>query len=86
MFVILFFFYFFIKENNGGYQPDEFTKKNFDQRLSEILDLIELDKKHARNTLSLDVNNVISNGQYGDVISGKLNNKSTQALVVSGKN
>lgn len=35
--------------------------------------------------MSLDVNNIIANGQYGDVISGKLNNKPSQVHVVSGK-
>lgn len=74
-----------MQENNGGYQPDEFTKKNFDQKLNEILDQIDSDKRHARNAMSLDVNNIIANGQYGDVISGKLNNKPSQVHVVSGK-
>lgn len=76
---------FIIQENNGGYQPDDFTRKKFDQKLNEILDQIELDKKHARNSLSLDVNNIIANGQFGDVITGKLDNKPVQVHVVSGE-
>lgn len=75
----------FGQENNGGYQPDEFTKRSFEQKLDDLIDQIEPSKKFARNALSLDVNNVIANGQYGDVIRGKLNGEPCQVHVVSGK-
>lgn len=35
--------------------------------------------------MSLDVNNIIANGQFGDVITGKLDNKPAQVHVVSGE-
>lgn len=73
----------FFQENNAGYQPDELSRKNFDQKLNEILDRIELDKKIGRNNLVLDVNNVLFTGQFGDVITGKVNNQSCQVHVVS---
>lgn len=73
------------QENNGAYQPDEFTKRSFEQKLDDLIEQIPSEKKFARNTLTLDVNNVISNGQYGDVIRGKLNGNSCQVHVVSGE-
>lgn len=76
---------FLHQENNGGYQPDEFTKRSFEQKLDDLIEQVEPNRKFARNALTLDVNNVIANGQYGDVIRGKLNGEPCQVHVVSGE-
>lgn len=75
-----------MQENNGGYQPDEFTKRSFEQKMDDLIGQIDANKKFARNVLTLDVNNVIAIGQYGDVIKGKLNGEGCQVHVVSGEN
>lgn len=72
-------------ENNGGYQIDDFSKKSFDEKLKEILDQVEPNKNFARNNLTLDVNNVIASGEFGDVIMGKLNAKPCHVHVISGE-
>lgn len=72
-------------ENNGGYQIDDFSKKSFDEKLKEILDQVEPNKNFARNNLTLDVNNLIASGEFGDVIMGKLNAKPCHVHVISGE-
>lgn len=49
-----------------------------------MLDQIDLAKNHARNNLVLDVNNMIAAGQFGDIISGKIEGKPCHVHVISG--
>lgn len=72
------------QENNDAFQSDDFSRKSFDQRLQEIIDIIESNMKYTRNHLTLDVNNLIANGEYGDIINGKINTKTCQVHVISG--
>lgn len=41
-------------------------------------------KRHARNVLSLDINNVVGTGNFGDVIRGSLNKQPSHVHVISG--
>lgn len=72
------------QENNTAYQAEEFSQQKFDKTLSEILDKIEPNKTHSRNSLVLNVNDVIANGDYGDIVSGRIQSKSCHVHVISG--
>lgn len=74
----------YAQENNDAYQPDGFSKKSFEQNVSDILDQAEPSKNHPRNNVKLDVNKLIAIGQYGDIIGGKLNATPCHVHVVSG--
>ena len=74
-----------IVETNGGYQPDDFTRGNFEQKLSQLLDDIDANKHFPRNDLQLEINNVIGTGNFGDVIKGHLKGDPSQVHVISGE-
>lgn len=82
----MYLFFIFAQENNdnAGYQPSALSKTTFDQKLNEILREVDSSKNYPRNRLILDVTNVIANGQYGTVISGKIESKEGHVHVISG--
>lgn len=44
---------------------------------------MDLSKNFARNSLVLDVNNVIATGNYGDIITGKIQTKPCHVHIIS---
>lgn len=49
-----------------------------------MLDQVDSSKNYARNSLVLDVNNVIATGHYGDIITGKIQTKPSHVHIISG--
>ncbi|XP_030376612.1 putative tyrosine-protein kinase Wsck [Scaptodrosophila lebanonensis] len=66
------------RENNGYLVEDELppTLENFKQQLQAIVEAMELMKRLPRNALRLNVNDVIGEGRYGEIITGKLTSSS----------
>lgn len=60
------------------------SNNSFERQLSVILDKVDPNKSYSRKDLSLDLNYIISAGQYGEIIGGKLGTKPCEVHVVSG--
>lgn len=57
---------------NNGFIGDELNAGDFKQQLQELFDRIPSHQLVARNTLSLDIDNILGTGRFGDVIHGNL--------------
>lgn len=57
---------------NNGFIGDELDAGTFQQQLRTIFDRIPQHQKLPRNTLSLDIDNILGTGRFGDVIHGNL--------------
>lgn len=72
-----------LEVDNNGYIADV-SGINFKEKLQEVLLSLDDDQKIARKNLSLDIDNILGIGSFGDVISGQLNsNIVCQVHVVS---
>ncbi|TMW48687.1 hypothetical protein DOY81_006230 [Sarcophaga bullata] len=62
------------RENNGYVVEDEMppTIENFKEQLNSLVDKLDVNKKIPRNSLRMNINDVIAEGNYGEVITGKL--------------
>lgn len=57
---------------NSGFIGDELGVGDFKQQLQALFDRIPSHQLVARNTLSLDIDNILGTGRFGDVIHGNL--------------
>lgn len=57
---------------NNGFIGDELDVGNFKQQLQALFDRIPSHQLVPRNTLSLDIDNILGTGRFGDVIHGNL--------------
>lgn len=57
---------------NNGFIGDELDAGDFKQQLQSLFDKIPSHQLVARNTLSLDIDNILGTGRFGDVIHGNL--------------
>lgn len=57
---------------NSGFIGDELGVGDFKQQLQSLFDRIPSHQLVARNTLSLDIDNILGTGRFGDVIHGNL--------------
>ncbi|XP_070505017.1 putative inactive tyrosine-protein kinase Wsck isoform X1 [Chironomus tepperi] len=72
-----------LEVDNNGYIADV-SGINFKEKLQEVLLSLDDDQKIIRKNLSLDIDNILGIGSFGDVIRGQLNsNISCQVHVVS---
>ncbi|XP_037956162.1 putative tyrosine-protein kinase Wsck [Teleopsis dalmanni] len=61
------------RENNGFVVEDDLpTADNFKQQLDEIVTSLENTQRLHRNALRMNVNDIVAEGRYGEVITGKL--------------
>uniref|UniRef100_A0A1B0BEZ6 Protein kinase domain-containing protein n=1 Tax=Glossina palpalis gambiensis TaxID=67801 RepID=A0A1B0BEZ6_9MUSC len=68
------------RENNGFVVEDELpTTESFKEQLNSILESLHNSKRLPRNNLRLNVNDMIAEGNYGEVITGKLLQTSSQS-------
>lgn len=76
-------------QENNGYVPDSKLKENFRDQLSLALDDLDSSQKFARNAVRLNIDHILAQGSFGDVMSGKLQanaeNLDCQVHVISGK-
>lgn len=78
-----------LEVDNNGYIADSAGGGiNFNEQLQQILYNMDDDQKIVRRNLSLDIENILGIGNFGDIIQGKLSseNLSCQIHVISGKN
>uniref|UniRef100_A0A1B0DCX9 Uncharacterized protein n=1 Tax=Phlebotomus papatasi TaxID=29031 RepID=A0A1B0DCX9_PHLPP len=61
-----------MKENNG-FIGDELDKGNFQEQLKLLLDKVSSSQKIPRNVLSMEIDNILATGRFGDVIQGRVN-------------
>jgi endothelial-specific receptor tyrosine kinase len=64
-------------QENQGFVVDNFENGgSFNDQLQRLIEDVNDDKKVTRNNLTLDIDNIVGTGQYGDVIRGniRLNN------------
>ncbi|KAG5671075.1 hypothetical protein PVAND_001289 [Polypedilum vanderplanki] len=72
-----------LEVDNNGFIADV-SGINFKEKLQEVLLSLDDDQKIIRKNLSLDIDNILGIGQFGDVIRGQLNtNIPCQVHVVS---
>lgn len=72
-----------LEVDNNGFISDV-SGINFKERLQEVLLSLDDDQKIVRKNLSLDIDNIIGIGSFGDVIRGRLNSNVTcQIHVIS---
>jgi len=72
-----------LEVDNNGFISD-ISGANFKEKLTEVLYGLDDDQKIVRKNLSLDIDNIIGMGVFGDVIKGQLNgNVPCQVHVVS---
>lgn len=57
---------------NSGFIGDELGVGDFKQQLQALFDRIPSHQLVARNSLSLDIDNILGTGRFGDVIHGNL--------------
>lgn len=57
---------------NSGFIGDELGVGDFKQQLQSLFDRIPSHQLVPRNTLSLDIDNILGTGRFGDVIHGNL--------------
>lgn len=60
-----------VEMENSGYIPDA-NDRNFQQNLNATLVKLSEQQRLPRNTLTLDIDNIIGQGEFGDVIRGSL--------------
>uniref|UniRef100_A0A1B0FBF7 Tyrosine-protein kinase Wsck n=1 Tax=Glossina morsitans morsitans TaxID=37546 RepID=A0A1B0FBF7_GLOMM len=61
------------RENNGFVVEDELpTTESFKEQLNSVFESLDQSKRLPRNNLRLNVNDVIAEGTYGELITGKL--------------
>uniref|UniRef100_A0A336LZZ6 CSON012999 protein n=1 Tax=Culicoides sonorensis TaxID=179676 RepID=A0A336LZZ6_CULSO len=72
-----------VEIENNGYVGDSFNNGNFNESLSLLANRLESNQQLSRKNLTLDIDNVIANGSYGEVIRGSIakNNISTTCQV-----
>ncbi|XP_063699112.1 putative inactive tyrosine-protein kinase Wsck [Culicoides brevitarsis] len=72
-----------VEMENNGYVGDNFNNTNFSESLSLLADRLDTNQQIPRKNLTLDIDNVIANGAYGEVIRGSVskNNISTTCQV-----
>lgn len=61
-----------LEVDNNGFISDV-SGINFKEKLQEVLLSLDDDQKITRKNLSLDIDNIIGIGSFGDIISGQLN-------------
>lgn len=72
-----------LEVDNNGFMADV-SGINFKDKLQEVLLSLDEDQKIVRKNLSLDIDNILGIGSFGDVIKGQINgNVSCQVHVVS---
>lgn len=72
-----------LEVDNNGYIADV-SGINFKEKLQEVLLNLDDDQKIIRKNLSLDIDNILGMGSFGDIIRGQLNsNTLCQVHVVS---
>lgn len=72
-----------LEVDNNGFISDV-SGINFKDKLQEVLLSLDDDQKVVRKNLSLDIDNILGIGSFGDVIKGQLNGSvSSQVHVVS---
>lgn len=72
-----------VEMENNGYVADNFNTGNFNESLALLADRLDSNQQLPRKNLTLDIDNVIANGAYGEVIRGSItkNNISTTCQV-----
>lgn len=71
-------------DNNGFISCElDASGVNFKEKLQEVLIHLEPDQKIARKNLSLDIDNILGFGNFGDVIKGQINGNTAVVHVVS---
>ncbi|XP_053684777.1 putative inactive tyrosine-protein kinase Wsck [Sabethes cyaneus] len=61
-----------LEVENNGYLPDIYEQRGFEAELTDIIESLPAHKKHGRKYLTLDIDNIIGSGNYGDVLKGSL--------------
>lgn len=72
------------ERENNGYVADNFNSGSFLDNLTLLVDQLDANLKLQRKNLTLDIDHILANGSFGDVIQGNLvtkNNISTQTQV-----
>lgn len=74
-----------LEVDNNGFIPSDFNGVNFKENLNETLQQLDSNQVIERKNLSLDIDNIIGIGCFGDIIKGQLNRNSqpTQVHVIS---
>jgi endothelial-specific receptor tyrosine kinase len=69
--------FFVLLQENHGFVVDNFENGgSYNDQLQRLIDDVNDERKITRNNLTLDIDNIIGTGSYGDVIRGniRLNN------------
>ena len=61
-----------LEVENNGFVPDSYEQRNFNEELGHILEHLGTNRKLSRKLLTLDINQIIGTGEYGDVLRGNL--------------
>ncbi|XP_058463988.1 putative inactive tyrosine-protein kinase Wsck [Malaya genurostris] len=61
-----------LEMENNGYLPDIYEQRGFEAELHDIIDSLPSHRKFGRKYLTLEINNIIGSGNYGDVLKGSL--------------
>lgn len=62
------------ERENNGYVGDSFAGGNFTDHLALLTDRLDTTQKLNRKNLTLDIDHILANGSYGDVIQGNVSN------------
>ncbi|XP_055707479.1 putative inactive tyrosine-protein kinase Wsck [Phlebotomus papatasi] len=62
-----------VEIENNGFIGDELDKGNFQEQLKLLLDKVSSSQKIPRNVLSMEIDNILATGRFGDVIQGRVN-------------
>uniref|UniRef100_A0A1L8DKE7 Tyrosine-protein kinase wsck n=2 Tax=Nyssomyia neivai TaxID=330878 RepID=A0A1L8DKE7_9DIPT len=62
-----------VEVENNGFIGDELDRGNFQEQLKLLLDRVPPSQKVPRNILSLEIDNILGTGRFGDVIQGRVN-------------
>lgn len=76
-----------LEVENNGYMPDIYEQRGFEAELHDIIESLAAHQKHPRKNLSLEINNILGSGKYGDILKGRLSQEGidspTQVHVIS---
>ncbi|XP_059613064.1 putative inactive tyrosine-protein kinase Wsck [Phlebotomus argentipes] len=62
-----------VEVENNGFIGDELDKGNFNEQLRMLLEKLGTSQKIPRNALSMEIDNILGTGRFGDVIQGRVN-------------
>ncbi|XP_055690850.1 putative inactive tyrosine-protein kinase Wsck [Lutzomyia longipalpis] len=62
-----------VEIENNGFIGDELDRGNFQEQLKLLMDKVSSSQKIPRNILSMEIDNILGTGRFGDVIQGRVN-------------